>query len=200
MYEKLESIDFYKLSKYIKENNGEVEEKVLELAYIKAYDMSTIIAISNAKKNSGVYFKKDDVEGFGAEVFVAIKKYFDPKKPPHDLNAFINSVINNKLADLMKERIKNKSMQEKLALKSRDEISYESSTNYTFIDKLIMVKEGIKKLKPLCQQIIQLIAEKYKVSDIIEKTGLDINEDAMRQRMRECRKALGRMIGGHEYE
>jgi len=197
MYGKLENIDFYNLSKHIKENKGEVENEVLELAYVKAYEMTPIIAISNAKKKSGVFFKKDDVEGIGADVFVAIRKNFKPKEPPHDLNAFVNAVINNKLFDLMKERIKKKELEEKLSLKSKDEFNYDSSSNHEFIDNLIIVKEAIKKLKPLCQQILKFAAEKYKVSDIIKQTGLDIREDAMRQRMRECRKTLGRLIGGY---
>lgn len=195
MYENLEKLDFYKLSKHIKENKGDVEEKVLELAYIKAYEMTSIIAVSNARKRSGVFFRKDDVEGLGAEVYVAIRKYFKPHNAPHDLNAFVNTVINNKLADLMKERIKHKKMQESLSIKEK--MGYEDSNDYNYIDKLIMVKEAIKKLKPLCQKIIQLISEKYKVSDIIKNTGLEVSEDAMRQRMRECRKSLGRLIGGY---
>lgn len=156
--------------------------------------MSEIIAISNARKRSGVYFKKNDVEEFPALVFYAIRKYFDPKRPPHDLNAFVNTVINNKLADLMKERIKEKKMREDLTLNYGESLKMNEFNNFSYIDKMIMVKEAIKKIKPLCQKIIYLVAERYKVSDIIIETGLNIREDAMRQRIRECRKSLGQYL------
>jgi len=198
VYENLEKLNFYKLSKYIKKNKGMVEESILDLAYVKAYEMTPIISVANARKKSGVIFKKDDVEGLSAEVYVAIKKYFNPSTPPHDLNAFVNTVINNKLADLMKERIKQKQMYEGLSVKEK--LGFTGSTDYSHVDKLIMVKEAVRRLKPLCQKIIQLVAERYKVVEIIESTGLDISQDAMRQRMRECRKSLGRLIGGYADE
>lgn len=189
---------FNDLCKKIKNKKGLVVDKEIERAYYYAYELSTTIAIANAKKRSGVRFNPIDVEFFGSELYISLKKYFDPTKPPHDLSSYVNKIINNMLADLINKRIKEKQTREEVEKNYKNDLIYNMRNNHALGEKLIIVKESIKKLPIRCQKIIGFVSHKFKISEIIKSLELDISEDAMRQRVRECRKNLGRLAGGYD--
>lgn len=193
--EELEKFSFNKLCRMIKKNKGLVGENLIDRAFFKAYEASSMIALSNAKKK-GIMLKSIDVENFGAEVYIALKKSFNAEKVPYDLNRYVNAIISNKLADLVKKRIKEKETQEYIKFRESNEMTFRENSNYSLNEKIIITKEALKSISEKCRNVLFLVAQRYKTSEIIKELGLEISETAMRQRLRECRKQLGRIAGG----
>lgn len=139
----IDKLSFNKLSKIIKERKGEIPEYILERTILTCYhDFSEVIIKSAAKKKGIIFIDSDDIESIKTVLYFALKE-FDKFIPPHDINAYIAKIVENKLNTMIKNRVRKKYLDESML----KENSYRMETEVEEEENIVKAMEENKILE-----------------------------------------------------